>query len=54
MLGSNLYFTHPLYLALVPISKYDCVMRIFILDIRTEHLLPPRHMVRAFVIDNPT
>jgi hypothetical protein len=54
MLGSNCYLAYPLYLAWVPISKDDRVMGIFIVDVGSEHLLLPRHMVRAFAVDSPT
>jgi hypothetical protein len=53
VLGSYRYLTYPLYLALVPIFKDDRVMGILILDLRSEHFLLPRHVVCAFVINNP-
>jgi hypothetical protein len=53
MLGSNRYFTHSLYLALVPISKDDRVMGILILDVGGEHVLFPRHMFCASAINDP-
>jgi hypothetical protein len=53
MLSSNRYFTYPLYLALVPISKDDCVMGILILDVGGEHPLLRRHVVCASTINNP-
>jgi hypothetical protein len=52
VLSSNRYLTYPLYLALVPISKDDRVMGILILDIGSEHLLLPRHVVCSSAIDN--
>jgi hypothetical protein len=42
----------PLYLALVPISKDDRVMGTLILDVGSEHLLLPHHVVCASTIDN--
>jgi hypothetical protein len=42
-----------LYLALVSISKDDCVMGILILYVGGDHLLLPHHMVHASAIDNP-
>jgi hypothetical protein len=51
MLDSNCYFTYPLYLALVSISKDNRVMGIFILDVGGELLLP-RHVVYAFTIND--
>jgi hypothetical protein len=41
MLGSNRYFTYPLYLALIPISKDNRVMGILILDLGGEYFLLP-------------
>jgi hypothetical protein len=38
---------------LIPISKYDCIMGILVLDVGGEHLLLPRHVVCASTIDNP-
>jgi hypothetical protein len=53
MLDSDGYFTQTFDLVLIPISKYDCVMGILILDIGDEHLLLPRHVVCASAINNP-
>jgi hypothetical protein len=52
MLGSNHYFTYHIYLALVPISKYNRVMGILILDIGGEHLFLPCHVVCASTIND--
>jgi hypothetical protein len=51
MLVSNRYFTYPLYLALILISKDNSV--IGILDIGGKHLLPC-HVVCASAINDPT
>jgi hypothetical protein len=40
-------------LALVPISKDNCVMGVLVLDVGGEHLLIPRHVVCASAVDNP-
>jgi hypothetical protein len=53
MLDSNRYFTYPLYLALVSISKDDRVMGILILDVGGEHVLLPHHVVCASAINDP-
>jgi hypothetical protein len=53
MLDSKRDFTYPLYLALIPISKDGRVMRILVLDVGGEHVLLPRHMVCASVINDP-
>jgi hypothetical protein len=53
MLGSDGYFTQPFNLALIPISKYDRVVGILVLDIGGEHLLLPRHVVCASAVNNP-
>jgi hypothetical protein len=52
MLDSNRYFTHPFYLSLILISKNDCVMGILVLDVGREHVLLPRHVVCASVIND--
>jgi hypothetical protein len=52
MLGSNRYFTYPLYIALIPISKDDRVMRIVVLDVGGEHVLLPHHVVCASAISD--
>jgi hypothetical protein len=53
MLGNDGYFTQTLDLALIPITKYDRVMGILILDLGGEHLLLPHHVVCASAINNP-
>jgi hypothetical protein len=40
-------------LALVPISKDNCILGILVLDIGGEHLLLPHHVVCASAVDNP-
>jgi hypothetical protein len=37
---------------LVPISKDDRILGIFVLDVGGEHLLLPRHVVCASAVDN--
>jgi hypothetical protein len=54
MLGSDGYFTQIFDLALIPISKDDCVVGILVLDKGGEHLLLPHHVVCASAINNPT
>jgi hypothetical protein len=39
--------------ALVPICKDDRILGILVLDVGGEHLLLPRHVVCASVVDNP-
>jgi hypothetical protein len=41
MLDGNRYLTNPFYLALIPISKDDYVMRILVLDVGSEHVVTP-------------
>jgi hypothetical protein len=53
MLGSDDYFTQTLDLAMIPISKDNCVLGILVFDVGGEHLLLPRHMVCASAINNP-
>jgi hypothetical protein len=53
MPGRNGYFTYALYLALIPISKDGHGMRIPILDVGSEHVLLPSHVVCAFAINDP-
>jgi hypothetical protein len=53
MLGSDGYFTQTFDLALIPISKYDHVMGILVLDIGGEHLLLPHHVACASAVNNP-
>jgi hypothetical protein len=52
MLGSDGYFAQTLDIALVPISKYDSVLGILVLDIGGEHFLLPRHVVCASAIND--
>jgi hypothetical protein len=52
MLSSNCYFTYPIYLALISISKDDRVMRIIVLHIGGEHVLLPRHVICASNIND--
>jgi hypothetical protein len=52
--GSNRYFTYPLYLALVLISKDNRVMVILMLDVGGEHLLLLCHVVCASAINDLT
>jgi hypothetical protein len=52
MLGSDGYFTQTFYLAMIPISKDNCILGILVLDIGGEHLLP-HHVVCASAINNP-
>jgi hypothetical protein len=54
MLGSNRYFTYPLYLALVLISKDDHVIGILILDVGGEYVLLLHRVVCAFAINDPS
>jgi hypothetical protein len=53
MLGSDGYFAQTLDLALVPISKYDSVLGILVLDVGGEHFLLPHHVVCASAINDP-
>jgi hypothetical protein len=53
MLGSYGNLTEPLYLAFIPISEYDFVLGIFILDVGRKHPLLPRHVVCASTINDP-
>jgi hypothetical protein len=52
MLDSNRYFTYPLYLTLILMSKDHRVMRILVLDVGSEQVLP-RHVVCASAINDP-
>jgi hypothetical protein len=54
MLGGDGYFTQTFDLALIPISKYDRVMGILVLDVGGEHPLLPCHVVCACTINYPT
>jgi hypothetical protein len=53
MLGSDGYFTQTFDFALIPISKYDRVVGILVLDVGGEYLLLPRHVLCASVVNNP-
>jgi hypothetical protein len=53
MLGSDDYFTQTFDLALIPITKYDRVVGILVLDVGGEHLHLPRHVVCASAVNNP-
>jgi hypothetical protein len=39
-------------LALVPLSKDDRILGILVLDVGGEHLIFPRHVVCASIVDN--
>ena len=54
MLGSDGYFTQTFDLALIPISKYNRVVGNLVLDVGSEHLLLPHHMVCASAVNHPT
>jgi hypothetical protein len=47
------YLSQTLDLTLIPISKDNRILGILVLDVGGEHLLLPRHVVCAFVVDNP-
>jgi hypothetical protein len=53
MFGSDRNFTCPFYLALILILKNDCVMRILVLDVGSEHVLLPSHVVYTSAINDP-
>jgi hypothetical protein len=53
MLGGDGYFSKTFDLAMIPISKDDRVLGIFVLDVGGEHFLLPRHVVCASAINNP-
>jgi hypothetical protein len=53
VLACDGYLSQIFDLALIPISKYDCILRILVLDVGGEHLLLPRHVVCASDVDNP-
>ena len=53
MLVCDGYLAQAFDLALVPISKDDRILGIFTLDVGSEHLLLPRHVVWASAVDNP-
>jgi hypothetical protein len=52
MLGSNVYFTQTFDFALIPISKYDRVVGIHVLDVGGEHSLLLYHVVCASAVNN--
>jgi hypothetical protein len=52
MLASDGYLSQTFELALIPISKYDCILGILVLDVGGEHILLPRHVVCASAVDN--
>jgi hypothetical protein len=54
MLGSDGYFTQTFDLAMIPISKDNHILGIFVLDVGSEHLLLPRHVVCGSAVNNPT
>jgi hypothetical protein len=54
MLGGDGYFTQTFDLALIPISKDNHVLGILVLDVVSEHILLPRHVVCALAINYPT
>jgi hypothetical protein len=41
VLACDGYLSQIFDLALIPISKYDCILGILVLDVGGEHLLPP-------------
>jgi hypothetical protein len=47
------YLAQAFDLALVPIYKDNRILGIFILDVGSEHLLFPHHVVCASAVDNP-
>ena len=53
MLACDGYFSQTFDLALIPISKYDSILGILVLDVEGEHLLLSRHVVCASAVDNP-
>jgi hypothetical protein len=53
VLACDGYFPQTFNLALIPISKNDCILGIFVLDVGGEHLLLPCHVVCASAVDNP-
>jgi hypothetical protein len=52
MLGCDGYLSQSFDLALVSISKDDRILGILVFDVGGEHLLLPRHVVRASAVDN--
>jgi hypothetical protein len=53
MLDSDGYFTQTFDLAMIHISKDNCILGIFVLDVGGEHLLLPHHVVCASAVNNP-
>jgi hypothetical protein len=53
VLVGDVYLAQSFNLALVPISKDDCILVILVLDVGGEHLLLPRHVVCASAVNNP-
>jgi hypothetical protein len=53
VLSCDGYLSQTFDLALIPISKYDYILGILVLDVGGEHLLLPRHVVCASAVDNP-
>jgi hypothetical protein len=53
MLGSDGYFTQTFDLALIPISKYDRVVGVLVLNVGGEQLFLPCHVVCASVVNYP-
>jgi hypothetical protein len=54
MISSDGYFTQPFDLAMIPISKDNRILGSLFFDVGSEHLLLPRHVVCASVVNNPT
>jgi hypothetical protein len=52
MLGSVGYLSQTFNLVMIPISKDDRVLGIFVFDVGGEHFLLPRHVVCASAINN--
>jgi hypothetical protein len=52
MLGSNGNLTQPLYLDLILVSEYNCVLGILVLYVGREHALLPYYVVCASTVDN--
>jgi hypothetical protein len=53
MLGGDGYFTQTIDLAMIPISKDNCILGILVLDVGGEHLLLPHHVICASAVNNP-
>jgi hypothetical protein len=54
MLGSDDYFIQPFDLAMISISKDNCILGILVLDVGGEHLLLPRHVDCVSAVNNPS